>query len=263
MKITKIVGKGNDLTLLLEGFSSTQVNTLRRIMMNEVPVMAIEDVEFKKNNGILYDEMVALRLGLIPLSTDLKGYNMPSECTCKGAGCAKCQVKLSLSANGPCVVYAKDLKSSDPKIKPVYPEMPIVKLLEGQGIELVATAMLGVGKTHAKWSTGLVHYRKKPSIKISNDIDTKAVMKVLNSSVMDVITEKKNKLVVDEKKLLLASTPDAYEDISPSIKVEYSDDEFIFIIESWGQLSPKEIVDEGFNRMQLYIKELEKLVKAL
>jgi len=131
MKAAKIGGKGNELVLELSDITFAQANTLRRLLMNEVPVMAIENVEIKKNSGVLYDEMLALRLGLVPLHTDLESYELPDECSCKGAGCAKCQVQLTLSVKGPCVVYAKDLKPKDPKIKPVNPETPLVKLLEG------------------------------------------------------------------------------------------------------------------------------------
>ena len=108
-------------------------NTLRRIMIDEVPTMAIEDVEFIKNNSILYDEIIAHRLGLIPLTTDLKSYNLPEKCKCNGEGCARCQVKITLKASkGSGMIYASELKSKDSAIKTVYPKMPIVQLLKGQ-----------------------------------------------------------------------------------------------------------------------------------
>jgi len=263
MKATKIAGKGNELVLELSDITFGQANTLRRLMMNEVPVMAIEDVEFKKNSSILYDEMLALRLGLVPLHTDIESYNLPAECTCKGAGCAKCQVQLTLVAKGPAVVYAKELKSKDPKIKPVYPETPLMKLLEGQEIELVATAQLGLGKEHAKWSPALVYYRQRPSITVSKEADAKAVGELLKGSGLDALNEKGGKIVVDEKKLLLADAPDAYEDLGKGVKVEYADDAFIFIIESWGQLSPSEIIEAGLDRMQKYLKEFDQLVNEM
>jgi DNA-directed RNA polymerase subunit D len=263
MKATKIAGKGNELVLELADITFSQANTLRRLMMNEVPVMAIEDVEFKKNSSILYDEMLTLRLGLLPLHTDNESYNLPAECTCKGAGCAKCQVQLTLAAKGPAIVYAKELKSKDPKIKPVYPETPLVKLLEGQEIELVATAQLGLGKEHAKWSPALVYYRQRPSITITKEADAKAVGELLKGSDLDALNEKGGKLTIDEKKLLLADAPDAYEGLGKGVKVEYADDAFIFIIESWGQLSPSEIIEAGLDRMQKYLKEFDQLVKEM
>ncbi len=262
MRIKKIAGKGNDLVFEVSGLNFAQMNILRRICMNEVPVMAIEDVEYKKNSSVLYDEMLALRLGLVSLATDLKGYTLPAECTCKGAGCAKCQVQITLTAKGPGVVYAKDLKPKDPKVKPVYPDTPIVKLLEGQEIELVATAQLGLGKEHAKWSPCLAYYRQKPALKIGKEADAKRVMTAAKGTRLDALSEKAGKLAVDETKLALSDCPEAYEDLDRAIALELSDDTFIFAIESWGQLAPKEILGASADRMLLYLKELDKLVKA-
>ena len=263
MKITKIVGKGNELALELSDITFAQANTLRRLFMNEVPVMAIEAIEFKKTSGILYDEMLGLRLGLLPLHTDLESYNLPAECTCKGAGCAKCQVQLTLNVKGPAVVYAKDFKSKDPKIKPVYPETPLVKLLEGQELELVATAQLGLGKEHAKWSPGLIYYRQTPTLTIGKEVDAKAVGEILKNSSLDALSEKGGKLSVDEKRLLLSDAPDAYEDLAKGITVTYAENEFVFIIESWGQLSPSEIIEAGLERMQKYCKEFDQLINEM
>ncbi len=264
MKATKLAGKGNDLVLELKGITFAQANTLRRLMLNEVPVLAIETIEFKQNSGILYDEMLGLRLGLVPLTTDLKGYSLPGEDEVKsGEYTAKSSVKLTLQAKGPGIVYAKDLKSKDPKVKPVFPDMPLVKLLEGQEVELVATAVLGLGKNHAKWSPGLVYYRQKPSMKVGKDADAKAIMKTLKETSLNAVSEKGGKLVVDDKKLALEEAPDTYQDVSKSLALEYSDDTFIFTIESWGQLSPKDIIGAAVDRMSTYLADFEKLVKAL
>ena len=111
--------------------------------------------------------MLAHRLGLIPLETDLKGYNLPEKCTCKGAGCAKCEVELSLKTSAHGAITADKIKSKDPKIKPVYGDMIITKLVEEQQLEFVARARLGKGKEHAKWAPGLVTFIQNPKIDIS------------------------------------------------------------------------------------------------
>src|SRR3989338_7641852 len=128
--------KNNKLAFMLKGANAAFANALRRAVLEEVPTMAIEDIEFRKNSSVLYDEIIAHRMGLIPLTTDLETYNLPSDCKCKGEGCASCQVKLTLDVEGPATVYASDLKSKDPKVKPVFPGMPINKLLKGQKLEL-------------------------------------------------------------------------------------------------------------------------------
>ena len=108
----KLLNKKEDKVIfLITDTEAYIVNALRRIIIEEVPTMAIEDVTFIKNQSALYDEIIAHRLGLIPLTTDLKSYNLPSECKCKGKGCAQCQLKMVLEAKGPCTVYAENIKS--------------------------------------------------------------------------------------------------------------------------------------------------------
>src|SRR3990167_7863048 len=116
--------ENNKLSFVLINITASFANILRRTIIEETPVMAIEEVEFRKNNSILYDEIIAHRLGLLPLTTDLKSYNLPEECKCKGKGCARCQLKLTLNAKGPCIVYASDMKTRDVSIKPVYQKTP-------------------------------------------------------------------------------------------------------------------------------------------
>ncbi len=264
MKVSTIKQDGNELTLLCEETNFTEMNTLRRLCMNEVPVMAIELVEYARNSSILYDEVLALRFGLLPLTTDLTSYALPSaEEKEQGEYSARSSVKATLTAKGPCVVYAKDLQFQDPKITPVYPEMPLVKLLEGQELELVATAVLGLGREHAKWSPGLVYYRQKPSLTISTSADAKRIAENLKDLALDAVEEKGGKLVVNKERLLLTPNPDAYEDVSSDFTVSYADDAFVFVIESWGQLSPTTIINTAVERMQQQLKEFAALVKAL
>lgn len=161
MKVNKVGGKGNVLELEFKDATPAQVNTLRRLMTTEVPTLAIELCEFKNNTSALYDEMLALRFGLVPLTTDLSSYVLPSkEELDSGDFQARSSVKGTLKVKGPCSVLAKELTFKDPKVKPVYPDMIIATLLEGQEIEVEVTAVLGQGKTHTKWATGLVYYHE-------------------------------------------------------------------------------------------------------
>lgn len=55
-----------DLIGIQPGFA----NAFRRLMLSEVPSMAIEKVMIKSNTSIIQDEVLAHRLGLIPLKAD-------------------------------------------------------------------------------------------------------------------------------------------------------------------------------------------------
>lgn len=159
LKIIKI--EDSKIRFNISGIDVSLANALRRIVISEIPTMAIEEITFYENSSILDDEILALRLGLIPLKTDLRTYNPVSECTCKGKGCAKCTAILTLDIKGPGTVYSKELKSTDSEIIPVYDNIPIVKLTEDQGIRLEAKARLGTGKEHMKWQAGLASYELK------------------------------------------------------------------------------------------------------
>jgi DNA-directed RNA polymerase II subunit RPB3 len=57
----------HELRFILSDTDTSMANTLRRIMIAEVPTLAIDLVEFHENTTVLNDEYIAHRLGLIPL----------------------------------------------------------------------------------------------------------------------------------------------------------------------------------------------------
>ncbi|MBS3151121.1 DNA-directed RNA polymerase subunit D [Candidatus Woesearchaeota archaeon] len=230
------------------------VNAIRRLIIEEVPTMAIDEVTFVKNNSALYDEIIAHRLGLLPLTSDIKSYNFQEDCKCKGKGCARCQVKITLQTKGPCTVYASDLKSKDSKIKPVYPETPLTILLKGQDIQLEAVAKLGRGKQHSKFSPGLAYYRFFPSLKASRDSNIKKC-----AELSDNLEVKDSKLEIKD----IAKWNEAQEQICEqnNVAVEYDKENFIFTLESWGQLDTKKIPSMALKIFEGKLKELDKQIK--
>lgn len=230
------------------------VNALRRLIIEEVPVIAIDEVTFVKNNSALYDEMIAHRLGLLPLASDIKSYNFQDDCKCKGKGCARCQVKITLQAKGPCTVYASDLKSRDSKIKPVYPETPITLLLKGQDLQLEAAARLGRGKEHAKFSPGLAYYRFYPNLKAHKDSNIKKC-----AELSDNLEVKDNKLEIKD----ITKWNEAQEQICEqnNVAVEYDKENFIFTVESWGQFNVEKIPSIALKIFEDKLKEFDKQIK--
>lgn len=158
MKV-KILKKSKDLLKVeIQDTTPVFVNMIRRSILTKVPVMAIDYVDLHKNTSALYNETLAHRLGLIPLTFEEKTYNMKEDCACKDKGCSKCQVMLSLNKKGPSTVYAKDLKSTDAKVVPKDKNIVIVKLLEGQEVRLEGVARLNNGSKHARWQPAIVGY---------------------------------------------------------------------------------------------------------
>lgn len=233
--------KGKQMTFLIKDVNSVFVNTLRRLIIEEVPVMSIDTVEFRKNTSALYDEIIAHRLGLIPLKTDLKSYELPSKCSCGGVGCAKCSLKLSLNTKKEGLVLTDKLKSQDPKVVPVFDEFPIVKLIPGQQLQFEATATLGKGRTHAKYVPGLVYYRQQPTLTVVKKVsDPEAVVKSCPKGLFEV---KGGELKVIKDNVDSCILCESCVKVSAgAVKLEYSNTDFIVTVESFGQLTPKEML---------------------
>jgi len=243
------------VSLLMKKTTPAFVNALRRTIMDTVPTMAIEEIEYAQNTSALYDEMLANRLGLIPITTDLKGYELPESCKCAGEGCARCQVKLTLKAKGPKTVYSGDMESKDPKVKPAIDSIPIVKLLKGQELTLTATAQLGRGKNHVKHAAGLVWYTYKPSLKVNNNhpdieaYESKYPPQIFKNGKID-------SKIIEEQNLY-----EAVEGVNNDIiNVERDNTQFIINIEPWGQLSPADMLGRAADEL---IAQFEDFAKSL
>jgi DNA-directed RNA polymerase subunit D len=250
------------LSFLCKGITPAYANSLRRVMTNRVPVLAIEEVEFKKNKSAMYDEQVAHRLGLIPLETDAKSYRMKSQCKCEGKGCAQCELKLKLKAKGPGIVYAEELKSLDPEVKPAYPTMPITKLLKGQELELTAVAEMNEGLEHAKWVPGLIYYKCKPEIEIS--AKCKACGKCVAVCPQKVYDLKNGKLQINQDNYLKCHLCNACVEACPEKALTVSSDrtKYVFYLESWGQLDCRKIVKRGIERFNELLDDFAQEVGA-
>lgn len=237
--------------LLVKNTNTGFVNALRRLMIESVPTMAIEEAEIIENSSALYDEVLAHRLGLVPLTTDLKSYKLPQECKCEGKGCNSCTLKITLKSKGPGYVYASELKSKDPAVKPAYPDMIIAKLLKNQEIELEATAVLGQGKNHVKWSPGLVWHTYKPNITVNNTSKTEEFKDQYPPQIF-----KDGK--IDKQAIIDLNLADAVEGINDNvIKVEYDSTQFLLYIEPWGQLSAKEMLMTALKMFEEGLAEID------
>lgn len=256
----KILEKNDEkIKFIINGINSALAGELRRIMMIEIPSLAIEWVDFRKNNSVLWDEIIANRLGLIPLKYDTKFYNFKKDCKCKGKGCVHCQVTLVLKKRGPCMVYSGDLVPSDKKVKPVYEKIPIVELTKDQELEFEAIAELGLGKDHAKWQSSIVGYRAIPKITIGRSGNSK---EYADRCPRGVFTFKNKKLRV-KSPLECNNCLECVELSRGSIKVETNETMYLFKIESACGLKSGEIVLKSFKVLSDKLNEFSKDLRKL
>lgn len=236
---------------VLSGATSAYANALRRSIVASVPTLAIEDVELQENSSALYDETIAHRLGLLPLVTDLDSYILTApEALADGVARAGSEVKMSLEAKGPCTVLASEFKSKDPKVKCAFPNMPIVKLLKNQTLKLEATAVMGQGTTHMKWSAAAAHFQHLPIIKDG--------AKTIEVTPKDILDEVQHEVFVKEDGSL--SIPVTK---SKNVQLSHSPTQFLFVVESFGQHKPEDLLKEAIAQLDKKIDAFSDAVKAV
>ncbi|KAJ6804055.1 DNA-directed RNA polymerases II, IV and V subunit 3-like [Iris pallida] len=255
-------------------------NALRRVMIAEVPTVAIDLVEIEVNSTVLNDEFIAHRLGLVPLtSDDAMRMRLSRDCdSCDGDGqCEFCSVEFHLNvscdSDQTLDVTSADLRSTEPRVCPVdvaaralslgvdstsydtgdHRGILIVKLRRGQELRLRAIARKGIGKDHAKWSpAATVTFMYEPEIHI-------------NEELMETLT-------LEEKRNWIDSSPTKVFDIDPNthqvvvvdaeaytyddevikkaeamgkpglIEIYGKEDSFIFTVESTGAIKAYQLV---------------------
>ena len=268
MKVEIVDKTETTMRLIIWGTDVSFVNSLRRIILAEVPCMAIEDVVIVENSSLIQDEILAHRLGLIPVKTDLDSYNLPEECPCKSEfGCNLCRAVLTLNVEAEEVkrtVYSGDLVSENPDIRPVSNRIPILKLVQGQKVRLEAYARLGKGKAHAKWQpVSMCTYKYFPKIRVDEKrcVTCEKCAKVCPKKVLWTADNKMEvRNVIDCT--LCEDCVDACPEDPPAIELTWDQNTFIFDIESTGVLPVERIVLESLSILDKkasgFVKKLRK-----
>lgn len=267
--------EGELLEFILEGATPAIANSLRRAILSEVPTLAIDEVVFLENTSVLFDEIIAHRLGLVPLRVDLKTYEVLRECYEEGKS-DECQMLFTLeveSVEKPVEVTSGNLKFEGPiaplespvdiKIEPVSPDIPIVKLERGQKLVLEAYAKMGVGREHAKWQPVAVStYRYKPIIEILKDDCGEVCSKCVEACPRNVFEIKEGRLTATRP--LDCDLCRACERECPeAVKIGWDESSFIFKVEGLGMIPVVNVVLTAIEvlsrRLDLFVDALEKL----
>jgi len=145
---------------VVRGLTPALANGIRRAMIADVPTFSIDHLRVVENSSVMFDEMIGLRLGLIPLTTPLDEFE-PGD-----------TVTLALDVEGPDTAVSGDIQTSDELVRPADDDVPIIELKENQRLELEAEAVLESGKSHAKQQGGVaVGYRHLQRTEVVGDRD--------------------------------------------------------------------------------------------
>jgi len=236
-------------------------NSFRRAMKSLVPVMAVDYIDVYLNSSYLFDEILAHRIGLIPIKTDLNRFNMQNECVCEGEGCPNCQVSFRLNVEGPKMVYSGDFISDDEEIRPVYDNIPVVELFKGQQLMIEAVARLGTGKEHSKFQpVSICTYRIIPEIEIQGECNS--CKACVEACPRDILENRDGKIVV--KDVLNCSMCMGCVKVCEENAIEVMEtNNYLFMVEGIGQLPIREVMTKALEIIKSKAEEMNKIIEGL
>jgi DNA-directed RNA polymerase subunit D len=241
-EVTFIDRDDESARFLVRGVSPAFANGVRRAMIADVPTLSIDTVRVIENSSVMFDEQIALRLGLVPLTTP-DDYR-PDD-----------TVTLAIDVEGPDTAYAGDLVSSDDKVQPAAESVPIIDLKEGQRLELEADAELGYGKDHAKHQGGIaVGYRHLQRVDV---VGEKGEFEDDEPEIVRGVIEDDGELV---------PTEEFDNDLSQrypgkEVAVEDVPNAFVFDVETDGSMSVDELTLKAVDSLRARAEELEAAVQ--
>jgi DNA-directed RNA polymerase subunit D len=238
---------------VVDGVHPYFVNALRRVLMAEVPKLAIDKVTFYDNTSALFDEIIAHRVGLLPVPTDPSTLNLKGQVDSDGKPVYV--VRYTLTKEGPCTVYSGDLESEDKRFAIVDPRVPIVELLKDQRLILEAEAVLGDGTQHAKWQVcSAVGYKYYPTATIDNKkIKPEAAKMAVERSPAGILAYEGGKIQVLQPEEV--NRADEAEKLTEgAFKIQYDDRKFIFRFETDGSLKAEDALLKALDLLKLRFK---------
>ncbi|XP_045593213.1 DNA-directed RNA polymerases I and III subunit RPAC1 isoform X2 [Procambarus clarkii] len=248
--------KMNSLEMEIDfiGFHISLVNAIRRIILAEVPTMAIEKVYMYNNTSIVQDEVLAHRLGLVPLKVDPRYFEFRNKV---------------LSSSLKWVPLGNQGFFKEAKMQPLHQDILLAKMNAGHVIELEAYAVKGIGSDHAKFQPGLAWYRLLPEIELTREVEgeqAELLQKCFSPGVIDVVTTpggKKIAKVNDARNDSCSRNVFEYDSIKDAVKLTRKPEHVIFYVESHSALKSYEILEESVNIMigkcSLLLAELDNL----
>lgn len=258
-------------------------NAFRRLIISEVPSMAIEKVHIFNNTSIMQDEVLAHRLGLIPLKADprLFEYKFDGDDETQD-NCLEFELKVKCTkTKDPLAnfdgrndkVFSEQIKwlpkgnqaniYNDDDVGPIDKDILINKMRPGHELDLKLVAVKGIGKDHAKFSpVATAFYRLLPDIVLTKRVignDAKRLQSCFSPNVIG-IDDKERAYVKSPRYDMCSRNVYRHEDLVDAVEMTRIRDHFIFTIESVGAMKPEDIFVEA---VKILKEKCQKLLKEI
>ena len=259
------------------------VNSVRRSLLSMVPCLALHEIDFHMGSlgsyveeesgdekeyesiSAMFNEIVAHRLGMLPIPTDKKTIEAFGDSI--GDDSKQPDIMYSLHKQGPCTVYSGDLEPVNGDDSLIIPEtnVPIVKLSEGQAILVYAKARMGNAQNHTKWQCAVApRFYQAPTITVSSGKGSKTVF--------DIVGKKNFKK--KGKNYVISNPIEAHEalrkleqlwndkEAKESMDVSTKKDHFIFEFETNGAMKAELALEQALKALDGHCNEFASAIDA-
>ncbi|KDQ33553.1 hypothetical protein PLEOSDRAFT_20801 [Pleurotus ostreatus PC15] len=275
-------------------------NSIRRIMIAEVPTICIEHVYIWDNTSVIADEVLSHRIGLVPLNVDPANithfHSTGNDATDRNTVVFKLDVSCQRRPDAP----KYDGKGEPPKDSELYinhevlskdlvwqPQgeqlnvfinnppaatngnIVLAKLRPGQSIKIEMHAVKGLGSDHAKFSpVATASYRILPSIKLNPEKSipphlTTKFQQCFAPGVIRVDPATKAVSVADPRKDTVSREVLRHPEFAGCVKLGRVRDHFIFNVESEGPYVPERLLPEAISVLRTKIATLRQAAELL
>jgi DNA-directed RNA polymerase I and III subunit RPAC1 len=276
LQVQSISSDGLTMEFDLIGTCAPIANMIRRVMMEEVPTIAPEIVEFETNTSVLQDENLASRIGLVPIDADPKMFDFPQDqdwmtnpkvCimfTLDVVGEYQNQPILSEKLQWkPIGSQEETFRGKEPP-RPVHKDIVLVKLRQGQSLRANLYCCKGTAASHSKYSPSCpASYRMHPDVELCTPQgvptritgeEAEKVKKLCPKNVFDI---EDGALVVSRtRECTMCRECVREEGRTDRIRLLRRKDHFIFTVESTGVYKAKDIVREALKLYQFKCQDL-------
>jgi len=286
IKISRLSSSSIEFDII--GIDASIANALRRIMLAEVPTVAIEDVFVWNNTSLVHDEVLAQRLGLVPLKIDPRLVDMRTD---EGAtdlntivfklvvNCRRIP-NVPKTEKDPAKLYTNSIVTTnslewEPKgdqvemfgndaPRPVQDDIVLVKMRPGQEIRAEMHCVKGIAKDHAKFSpVATASYRLLPHIVIHEPIPEADCLKFqscFSPGVIEIVDNPrggKTCRVKNPRNDSVSREVLRHPEFEGKVTLGRVRDHFIFNVESTGVYTPQEIPLEACEVLLSKIRTLK------
>eukprot|EP00933_Yihiella_yeosuensis_P033972 TRINITY_DN27556_c0_g1_i1.p1 TRINITY_DN27556_c0_g1~~TRINITY_DN27556_c0_g1_i1.p1 ORF type:complete len:385 (+),score=66.59 TRINITY_DN27556_c0_g1_i1:49-1203(+) len=266
----------------MHGIDPPLANAFRRILIAEVPTVAISRCTIYQNTSVIHDENMAHRLGLVPIKfePDNLEWRAPEADFSEEDSimftlhkkCSQREKQLSIYSRDLCwkpLSEKQEERYKDDPPRPVDGDILLAHLKPGQEFEVDCYCEKGIGKDHAKYSpVCTATYRLLPDIRLPKDIlgdDAQKLKKCCPMDVFDiedVAGKGKRAYVKDSRKCTTCrECIESFPGQEKGLLLGKRKDAYIFTIESVGQLPATALFERALSKLQAKCERAKEVLK--